>query len=263
LTSPGPDLRVFKLSSNIGFAGANNVGIKESSGRYVVLLNSDTVVTRNWLDALVGQAEKDASIGLVAPKLLRPGNPTLLDSAGHSCRYETAVCKDRGHGEPDKGQYDHLTELPSCCFACALIKKQVFFHIGLLDKKMFLYFEDVDFSLRARIAGWRIVYCPESVVYHIRGGSTRITGQRQLWSRSRAYLLRIILKNYQTWPMLLYGTRRFLMELIGIAAAAKNRDRDYAWGCAESIFWNLVHLPARDRVLVQRLRRIPDKAIFT
>jgi GT2 family glycosyltransferase len=225
-------------------------------------LNSDTVVTRNWLDALVVQAEKDPSIGLVAPKLLRSRNPPILDSAGHSCQYETAVCKDRGQGELDNGQYDHITELPSCCFACALIKKQVLFHIGVLDEKMFLYFEDVDFSLRARIAGWRIVYCPDSVVYHIRGGSTRITGQRKLWSRSRAYLLRIILKNYQTWPMLLYGSRRFVTEVIGMAAGAKNRDRDYAWGCAESILWNLVHFPARERVLVQRLRKVQDRAIF-
>jgi GT2 family glycosyltransferase len=120
----------------------------------------------------------------------------------------------------------------------------------------------VDFSFRARIAGWRIVFCSESVVYHVRGGSTHASGQRQLWSRARPYLLRIILKNYQTWPMLLYGSRRFVTELMGMAAGAKNRDRDYVWGCAESILWNLMHFPARERVLVQRLRRVRDRAIF-
>jgi GT2 family glycosyltransferase len=262
LISPGVDLRVFKLSSNIGFAKANNLGIKASLGHYLVLLNSDTVVTRNWLNVLVGQAERDPRIGLVTPKLLRPGNPPILDSTGHLCHYQTGICRDRGQGELDKDQYDSMTELPSCCFACALIKKHVFLHIGLLDEKMFLYFEDVDFSLRARIAGWRVIYSPESVVYHARGGSTHTTGKRQLWSRSRAYLLRIILKNYQARPMFLYGSRRFVTELIGIVAGVKNRDRDYAWGCVESILWNLVHFPARERVLVQRLRRIPDKAIF-
>lgn len=262
LISPGKDLRVFKLSSNLGFARANNIGVRASSGRYVVLLNSDTVVTRNWLDALVGQAEKDPWIGLVTPKLLKSSNPLLLDSTGHSCQYENAVCRDRGQGEADNGQYDDLAELVSCSFACALIKKQVFLHIGLLDEKMFLYFEDFDFSLRARIAGWRVVYCPESVVYHARGGSTRSSRQRQLWSRARGYPLRIILKNYQTWPMLLYGSRRFVTEFAGIGAGAKNRDRDYAWGCAESILWNLTHFPARERVFVQRLRKVKDRVIF-
>ena len=263
LTNPGPDLRVFKLLSNVGFANANNLGIKKSSGRYVLLVNSDTVVTRNWLDLLIKKAEEDPRIGLVTPKLLRPGNPTLLDSTGLLYHYRTAMCGDRGQGEIDRGQYDQLTELTSCGFACALVKRGLFAEIGLLDGKMFFYFEDLDFCLRARLAGWRVVFCPESTVYHLRGASTRSENRIQVGNRSRGYPLRIILKSYQAKHVLLFGTSSFLILLVRVLAGLKNRDWSYAKNNLVAALWNIAHYPIKERIKIQRLRRISDRSLFT
>ncbi len=263
LVEPGPDLQILKLPFNVGFARANNIGIRASSLRYVVLLNSDTVVTPQWLEKLIATADQSPDIGVVTPKLLRPGSPPIIDSTGHLYQYQTGLAVDRGSEDPDSGQYDRFTELPSCCFACALVKREVFERVGLLDEKMFLYFEDVDFGIRARIAGWRVVYCPESLVYHYRGGSTPKAHGRHREGTSRAYLLRILLKNYETKNMLLYGGKWFLMDILRVTAGLKNWDWNYCRTYATPILWNLANLPFKERVFTQRLRAVSDSSLFT
>ncbi len=166
-----PEVLVLKNSDNVGFAKANNMGIRRAKGQWVVLLNPDTVVTPGWLDALARCAQSSPEIGIATPKLLRPDKRTL-DSTGHLFNFRTGYSIDRGSDEPDEGQYDSVEEVPSCCFACALVKRQLIEDIGLLDERMVLYFEDVDYCLRARVAGWKVLYCPSSIVYHARGGLT-------------------------------------------------------------------------------------------
>ncbi len=258
-----PEVTVVKNEKNIGFAGANNIGIMVSSGRYVVLLNSDTIVTSMWLERLVARAEQSPDIGMVTPKLLRPGNPPIIDSTGHLYQYQTGLAADRGYEQPDLCQYDQSTELPSCCFACALVKREIFRQVGMLDEKMFFGFEDVDFGIRTRIAGWRVVYCPESLVYHYRGGSTSGRHRRHVARRMSAYPLRILLKNYETKNMLLYGGREFLVDILRIIAGLKNRDWNYCGTYATIILWNLANLPLKERLSTQRLRMIPDSLLFT
>jgi GT2 family glycosyltransferase len=263
MVKPGSDLRLVKLPSNLGFAGANNIGIRESEGKYVVLLNPDTVVTRSWLERLINEAEKSSITGLVAPKLLRPNNPPIIDSTGHIFQYQTGRASDRGQGEPDNGRYDEQTELLSCCFACALIKREVFEDIGLLDSHMFLRIEDVDFGLRATLAGWRIVFRPDSIVYHMRGGSSTLEAlEHQINYLSNAYQLHMILKIYQRKNALLLGGGRLLMYARRIAAGIMRRDLAYSRGYLATTIWTLVHFPLRERLFFQRRRRATDKILI-
>jgi GT2 family glycosyltransferase len=254
----GPDLRLIRLRSNLGFAGANNVAIKASRSRYVVLLNPDTIVTPSWLDKLVNEAERSPIIGVVTPKLLRPGSPRILDSTGHIFQYQTGAARDRGIGEYDSGQYDKKTELLSCSFACGLIKREVFEDIGILDSHLFTLYEDVDFGIRARLAGWRVVYRPDSIVYHARGTGTKEVVKDRINSSSTAYGLHIMLKVYQPRLALRFGGRRFLMYPFCIAAGIRNRDRAYVKGNLRSAVWTLAHIPLRERIFCQRRRRISD-----
>jgi GT2 family glycosyltransferase len=198
--------------ANLGFAKANNLLLAKAKGKYLVLLNPDTEVTPNWLDHLIKKARSDAGIGIIQPKLLRPNG--LIDSTGHAWK-RWGVPYDRGAGEVDEGQYDNETELSSCCFACALVKREVFDRVGLLDEKLFLFFEDVDFCLRAKRAGWRVVYSPNSVVYHVKHGSGVPTG--------RFYMPYIALK--------IFGPKRYLKMvgfiILGIPVGLKNSDWAY------------------------------------
>jgi GT2 family glycosyltransferase len=197
---------------NLGFTRANNLLLQKAKGKYIVLLNPDTEVTSGWLNALIERAESDARIGIVQPKLLLPNG--LIDTTGHGW-LKWGVPYDRGSGEVDRGQYDNQTELSSCCFACALIKRQVFRSIGALDERLFIFFEDVEFCLRAKRAGWRVLYCPTSTVYHVKHGSGAST--------FRFYMPYVALKNL--------GVREYLrivgFVLLGIPTGLKNADWPY------------------------------------
>ena len=264
----GRDVRLLRFSSNLGHSRAFNVGIREARGRFIVNLDLDTILTPGWLDRLVEAAQGSNSIGMVAPKLLRPGNPPVLDSTGHVYQFQTGLARDRGQGERDFGQYDDWTELVSCCFAAVLIKREVLENIGLPDPHMFTVFSDVDFGLRAKLAGWRIIFRPDSVVYHFRGGSTLGPVQDRIKGGGTsplglAYPLHTVLKIYQRRNALLVGGRIFLMWLVRAVAGIKNRDLVYASGSLYATLWTVAHLPIRERLVFQRCRRLSDSALVT
>jgi len=175
-------------NANLGFARANNLLIRKARGEYIVLLNPDTWVTEGWLERLIETAESDPAIGIVQPKLLRPNG--LLDSTGHqySFVYGFYLPGDRGSERIDQGQYDSSTELQTCTFAAALIKRKVLEKICRLEEKMCLYCEGVEYCLRAGRRGWRVVYCPRSVVYHIRHGSASTVVKISPWQIYFAYI---------------------------------------------------------------------------
>ncbi len=205
---------------NLGFAKANNILIRKAQGEYIVLLNPDTWVTKGWLDKLIDTAESDPRIGIVQSKTLRPNG--LLDSTGHRYTFVYGVYMpgDRGALEPDRGQYDLQTELKTCTFASVLIKRRVFESSGLLDEKMFLYCEDMEFCLRAARHGWRIVYCPRSVVYHVRHGSASTVVKISPW---QVYFAYIQFKYFGLMPFLAF----IFTTIIRMPAGIKGKDASY------------------------------------
>lgn len=251
----GSDLRGLRVPG--GFSFANNVGIMNARGCYVVLLNSDCIVTPRWLDRLVETAEQSRSIGIVTSKMVRPSGQ--LDTTGILYSYETGVAKPRGIEELDRGQYDDQDELVAAEFACVLVKKEVFSHVGLIDEKIIAYFSDLDFCIRARLAGWRIVYCPSSVVYHYRFGSTGPTRKRWLAGQSRPSITRIILKNYELKPAISH----VLVLVRGMFAGVKNRRQDWFKDRVRIVAWNIIHFPLSERIRAQSTRKLRDREVFS
>ncbi len=254
-----PAVLMIRNPANLGFAVANNIGIRRARGRHIVLLNPDTLVTSGWLERLSECTASAPQNGIACPKLMRPGGG-VIDAAGHLRDFSTGFSVIRGSGELDQGQYDARQELLSCCFACALIKRSVIQDIGLLDEKMKLYFEDIDFCIRARVAGWRILYCPESLVYHHRGGLTTV-GSKRLWRNSISYRLRIMIKCYSRRNVFKLGLVRVVLDIAAAASGLKNRDSDYFLGYLASPLWNLMNLPIKERMTVQIRRRASDAEI--
>ena len=252
-----PQIIILRNSDNIGFASANNMGIKRAMGKWLVLLNPDTRVTENWLDNLVNCATSSDQVGIVTPKLLRMDGKTI-DSTGHTFDFRTGQAHDRGSGDIDAGQYEVVEEVPSCCFACVAIKREVIPQTGLLDDKMILYFEDVDYCIRTRIAGWKVFYCPASVVFHARGGLTSPTSAiRQ--NRAVAYRLRIILKCYNRSNAIKFGATRIGLDMVSMAAGIKNNDVRYFLSYLRSPIWNMANPPVSERRRVQHSRKLPDE----
>jgi len=168
----GDLVHLVQNQANLGFAGGNNVGIRVSRGKYILLLNNDATADPRWVEELVKVAESDPSIGMCASKIYSFDEPEILDSAGGLLIYRDGLSRGRGRLEHDQGQYDQVEEvlLPSGC-AC-LYQRKMLDEIGLFDEDFFAYSDDTDLGLRGRIAGWRCLYVPTALAYHRYSAST-------------------------------------------------------------------------------------------
>ena len=161
-----PWVRLVPLAQNTGFATGNNQGFLQARGQYIITLNNDTRVERDWLETLVKVAEAHPRVGMVASRICSFTDPDLIDSIG------MAVCADgmaRGRFRNRCWSALHLRDveeilIPSAC--AALYKRAMLEEIGFFDDDFFAYAEDVDLGLRGRLAGWEAVAATEAVVYH-------------------------------------------------------------------------------------------------
>jgi GT2 family glycosyltransferase len=235
-----PEAIIIENKKNLGFAKANNQGIKISKGKYIALLNNDTVVDKDWLKNLTKVAESSSNpplppfakggmggfsdkiisgkVGMWAGKILSLENPHIIDSVGGLMISNDGIAKGRGRLERDIGQYDREEEvfIPSAC--AALYRKRMFDEVGLFDEDFFAYCEDTDLGLRARLAGWKTISAPKAVVYHHYSGTT---GK---YTSIKAYLVErnhiwLAIKNFPLSKLLflpLYTFWRYLMQVYGI-----------------------------------------------
>ena len=179
-------IKLITNQQNTGFAKGNNIGIEYALKRgcqYFLLLNNDVEVDVNFLDHLLAAAASGAD--MVVPKIyFAKGYEFHKDRyrssqlgkviwyAGGYIDWKNVYSKHIGINEVDKGQYDRLKEIEFANFCCLLINKSVLKKIGFLDEKYFLYWEDADFSLRAKLAGFKQVYQPKSIIWHENSGSS-------------------------------------------------------------------------------------------
>jgi GT2 family glycosyltransferase len=171
-----PEIRLIRNEQNLGFAGGNNVGIRNALDRgtdYLLLLNNDTVVTPNFLSDLVRISESDPRIGMANPKIYFSEPPDRIWYAGGSYQPWRTFPQHFGLRRRDQGQYDAAGEVSFITGCAALVKVQVVEKIGLLDEIFFLSFEDVDWCQRARKAGFKTVYVPASVAWHLDSYDTK------------------------------------------------------------------------------------------
>jgi len=161
-----PWVNVIPLKENEGFAQGNNIGFRASSSEYIATLNNDTIAHRDWLGALYEAARADRNVGMVASKIFLGKEGNEMDSAGMLI-YPDGMTRQRGHGETDTGQFDRMEEVlfPSAC--AALYRREMLREVGSFDEDFFSYCEDADLGLRGRLAGWKAVFAPTAVVYHL------------------------------------------------------------------------------------------------
>lgn len=172
-----PNVTCLPLPQNRGFAGGVNHGITfaltEGFDR-IVLLNNDAVVDPGWLEALVTSSDNNPGAGIITSKMVRAADGSL-DSTGEA--YSTwGFPFPRGRDEVDAGQYDESRRVVfGASGGASLYRADMLRQIGLFDERFFAYFEDVDISFRAQLAGWQVRYEPKAVArHHIGGTSSRI-----------------------------------------------------------------------------------------
>ena len=173
-----PEVHLLRQSENLGFGAANNIGAHHAQGTYLFLLNSDTLLERNILPALISKLESSPSLGIVGPRLLNPDGSFQLSTA-----YEIGLWGEwrtlqevRQYRQPARRpalaqQYgaDQFVEI--IVGAAMLMQRSHFFEIGGFDEKFFMYFEESDLCQRFRNAGYRLLYTPDVSLVHIGGYS--------------------------------------------------------------------------------------------
>lgn len=168
-----PQVTVLAQVKNLGFAGGVNVGLRQAISdetKFIAVFNNDAVADKHWLENLVKELETHPKIGIATCKLLNT-KATLLDSTGDFYT-SWGLPFPRGRDEPASDKYDSQTEIFAASGGASLYRVSLLEKIGLFDEDFFAYYEDVDLSFRAQLAGWKVSYVPSAVAYHQIGATS-------------------------------------------------------------------------------------------
>ncbi len=220
-----PAIHLIRNQKNRGFSYANNQAFAIARGRYIAILNNDTEVDRFWLRNAIAVLESDRTIGSCATQMRFLQFPRIINSAGISVDI-AGVPRDRLGGQPVSASESCPTEVFSPSAGAAVYRKELLDEFGGFDERFFAYYEDVDLAWRAKRAGWRCVYVPDSIVYHEFSGTSRQGSSFKafLLSRNRVWLM---LKNASA-RQLLYSLPRSLAYDIGVIAVTAIRQQSLA-----------------------------------
>ena len=179
-----PQVKVIQSGHNLGFAGGNNLGIQAAQGKYLFLVNNDTVFKDFNIQALIDRIESSTEIGVVCPKIRFAWGNNPIQFAGYTTLSKITVRNLAiGFGEDDHGQYDTAHPTPYAHGAAMLIRRDAIEKVGLMPKCYFLYYEELDWSMMFTRAGYQIWYEPKCTIYH---KESQATGQN---SPLRTYYL--------------------------------------------------------------------------
>ena len=168
-----PEVEHIISDENLGFAGGNNIALKQAKGDYILLLNNDTEVPPDFLDGLVDLMESNKDIGIASSKILYFYEDNVIQYAGASpINPITSRGSHYGYKEVDNGQHNKIAETSYPHGACMMIRKSVLEELGLLYEGYFLSYEELDFAERVKRAGYKIYYQPNSYILHKESIST-------------------------------------------------------------------------------------------
>ena len=179
-----PQVKVIKSEQNLGFAGGNNLGIQAAQGKYVFLINNDTIFKEFNILALIARLETSPAIGIVCPKIRFAWGNNPIQFAGYSRLSKITVRNHAiGCNEEDCGQYEIAHPTPYAHGAAMMIRRDAIEKIGLMPECYFLYYEELDWSMIFTRTGYQIWYEPKCTIFH---KESKTTGQN---SPLRTYYL--------------------------------------------------------------------------
>lgn len=255
-------VELIELPKNRGFAGGVNVGIKramELGAEWVALLNNDAVADKQWLKQLAETADISSKCGIVTSKILRIDGKHL-DSTGDF--YTTwGLPFPRGRNEFDQGQYDSETDVFSGSGGASLYRVRMLKQIGLFDEAFFAYFEDVDLSFRARLAGWQVAYEPTAIVHHHVNATSSQLGSFSLYHSSKNFTLLY----FKDMPASLFFKYYVLFSLQLLRWSITSLLRGHPLAFLKGQLMAALLLPSTlfKRFAIQRKRTISPKALDT
>lgn len=195
------DVKIISLDKNYGFSYAVNVGIKSSVGDFVLLINNDTEAEKDFVKNILNCIKADDKIFSVTAKMIRYNERNKIDDAGDFYNILGWSYK-RGDGESIL-KYKNNSFVFSCCGGAAIFRKKLFERVGLFDESFFAYMEDLDICYRAKILGYKNLYCSNAKIYHIGSGTSGSKYNNFKISLSARNNIFVIYKNMPYFQILL------------------------------------------------------------
>lgn len=252
-----------KNNKNLGFAEGNNLGFEKAKGEYVLLLNNDTTVEKDFLNKLVDRIQKDKKIGLIQPKIHVMSDPSFIDSAG-SYLTRTGFLQHWGLLSKDGKEFNKEKYIFSAKGACVLIRREVIEKVGLFDKDYGSYLEDTDFSWKAWIAGYKVLFYPKAEIYHKIGFSSKRQNQVFVNYHSFKNRLATLFKNLSFLNLILIGGTHLII-LFGLSFYYIVTLRiENGVLVLRAIYWNIKNIEdlIEKRSEIQKLRVKKDNELF-
>ena len=184
-----PDIKLIQNSKNLGYCGGNNVGIREAKGKFIVILNPDTIVEPNCISELISAYDKFGD-GLYQPKILSLNEENIIQSTGNMLHvFGFGFARDKGNKVVEK--IEEIEKIGYASGTCLFTSREVIDKVGLLDEFLFLYHDDLDLGWRAAQIGINSYYVPKSKVFHVESYSLKWSSKKFYWlERNRKYCLR-------------------------------------------------------------------------
>ena len=247
-----PQVRVIQNAANLGFAAANNQGMRASNSEFVALLNNDTQVAAGWLTSLLQAMASDPAVGMCAAKMVLTEQPGVIDSAGIALDRSGIAWGIAGGQMEGAAEVNCPAEVFGASGGATLYRRTMLDEIGLFDEDFFAYLEDVDLAWRAQWAGWKCLYVPTATVLHLHSATSkqiphfksRLLGRNKLW---------LLCKNYPFPQIVWYLPIILLYELLSLGVAWQQKRLGSALAGRLAAFPKMPTMLGRRRARVKRI----------
>ncbi len=254
-----PQVKVIKLPRNFGFAKAINEGVKHSTAEYVVFLNNDTEVEKNWLKNLIQCVSSHPEVMSVNSKLLNFYHRKKIDGVGILIN-EVGQARSIGWQE-ESSNYQQEQYIFGATGGAALFKRLDFIKAGMFDGSYFMYFEEVDLAFRAQFLGYKSIFDPTAVVYHKHKATAKKSPQYiEYWQFRNMF--QTIIKDYPI-SLLLKNFRWLKIILVYLNTIFYQFKNGFFWPPIMASWWLIFHLPQllKQRKEIQKSKKVTDDYI--
>lgn len=228
-----PQIKIIENKQNGGFAKGYNDALKKVETKYYILLNSDIEVTENWINPVISLMEREINIAACQPKIRSYSDKEKFEYAGAAGgfidSYGYPFCRGRIFSdiETDLNQYNNNFEIFWATGACMFVKADLFHKLNGFDEDFFAHMEEIDFCWRLKNLGFKIMYCAESKVFHVGGGTLPKSSSRKTYLNFRNNFT-LLLKNLPSNQVFkVFAIRLFLDALAGLKFLFEGHFKDF------------------------------------
>jgi len=245
-----PSVRVIENDINYGFTGGYNRILAQVEADYYILLNSDVEVYPRWIAPVIALMESDPLIAVAAPKIKAYSQKDHFEHAGAAGGFIDSFgypfCRGRivYEIEQDKGQYEQSGEIFWASGAAMFIKKKYWDEAGGFDERFFAHMEEIDLCWRLKNRGYKVMYCAQSQVYHLGGGTLTTENPFKTYLNFRNNLL-LIKKNLPFWKAFIVISARFVLDSMAIIRFLTEGKRRDAWAVSRAHQYFIRHIVDR------------------